>query len=133
MSFVSIHSDFGIHLRQLRLEKKLTQEQLAQELHVTRQNINGWERGKHEPDIGTILKLAEILDITVDELLASGGEKEVTVNYRRGGLIMLPFVCIGLVAALVSGAPLPALLSIGFWGFIPAFILIGIGKCTTKK
>ena len=35
----------GKHIRQLRMAKKLTQEELAEKLHVTRQAVSAWERG----------------------------------------------------------------------------------------
>ena len=48
-------------------------------------------------------------------------------NYRRGGLFMLPGVAIGFTVATLLSAPIPALLSIGFFGFGTAAILILLG------
>ena len=51
----------------------------------------------------------------------------VKVNFRRGGLFMLPFVAIALILAFVLSAPVPALLSIGICGFGIAIVLILLG------
>ena len=62
-------SKFGIILKQLRLENKLTQKQLAARLNVTDRSIRDWENEQTEPAYDTLIKLAEILDVTLDELV----------------------------------------------------------------
>gem|GEM_PF-4716253 len=47
----------------------LTQEDVAEKLSITRQTISKWERGINEPDIETIVKLADIYNVTIDQLL----------------------------------------------------------------
>lgn len=128
MSIIEIRTGFGEKLRQLRLEKGITQDALAMQIHVTRQTISGWERGRSEPDIKTIVRLAEFFDIIIDELLSMGGVKMITVNYRRGGMFMLPFVTIGTIIAFITHAPWRAIFSIVFCGYVTAIILILLGK-----
>jgi len=48
-------------------------------------------------------------------------------NYRRGGLFLLPGIAIGFIVAILLSAPIPALLSIGVFGFGTAIILILLG------
>lgn len=60
----------GERLRQLRESNQLSQADLAGKMHLTRQTISGWERGRSLPDILNIQRLAEIYGITVDELLS---------------------------------------------------------------
>ena len=48
-------------------------------------------------------------------------------NFRKGGLFMLPFVALAIVFAIIVNAPVPALLSIGAFGFGTAIILILLG------
>lgn len=67
-----------IHLR--RKLAGLTQAQLGDRLHVTAQSVSNWERGLLLPDTATLPDLAEILDTTVDCLLAGG---ECPPRYRR--------------------------------------------------
>lgn len=61
------------NLRRLRKKQNLTQEQLAESLHVTRQAISNWENDKTQPDIASLTQLAEILHVDIEELLY--GEK----------------------------------------------------------
>ena len=65
----------GKNIRNLRKESGMTQDELAEELNVTRQALSNWERGKTEPDIETLTKIAEILDVSVEELIY-GEERE---------------------------------------------------------
>ena len=48
----------GKNLKQLRQREKLTQDALAERLHVTRQAVSSWETGKTQPDIETLTTLA---------------------------------------------------------------------------
>ena len=60
----------GKFLTKLRLEKNLTQSDLAKMIGYSDKSISKWERGKCFPkDIQTLIKLAEILDISIDDLL----------------------------------------------------------------
>lgn len=130
MPIVEITTGFGEKLRSLRSEKGITQEVLAKKINVTRQTISGWERGRSEPDIAMLIQLSNFFSITVDELLSMGGITMITINYRKGGLIMLPFVTIGLVTALLANAPWIALCSIALFGYVTSSILILLGKRT---
>ena len=52
--------DIGKNIRDLRQQKHLTQEELAERLFVTRQTISNYENGRTRPDVDQILRLAEI-------------------------------------------------------------------------
>lgn len=60
---------FGAFLARLRKEKGLTQKELAQQLYVSDKAVSKWERGLSLPDISLLTPLAEILGVTVTELL----------------------------------------------------------------
>lgn len=62
------------NIRNLRKEKGMTQEALAQQLHTTRQTVSKWEKGHLEPNIQMLINLATYFDITLDALIL--GEKE---------------------------------------------------------
>lgn len=55
-------------IKKRRKEKKLTQEYMAKKLGITRQGYGHYETGRNEPDNQTLLKIAEILDCTIDYL-----------------------------------------------------------------
>lgn len=62
-------------LKLARIEKNLTQEQLAELVGVTRQTIGLIEKGKYNPTLKLCLKIAKVLDKGLDDLFWIGGEK----------------------------------------------------------
>lgn len=60
---------FGKKLKELRLENGLSQQKLANELGFCNQTISFWETGSREPDLDTLLKIANYFEISVGELL----------------------------------------------------------------
>lgn len=61
--------NIGETIAYLRKEKGMTQSELAEKMNVTDKAVSKWERNLSCPDINTISKLANILDISVEELL----------------------------------------------------------------
>ena len=59
----------GENIRNFRKKNDLTQEALADRLGVTYQSISRWENGTTYPDLELIPAIAEVLTVTVDELL----------------------------------------------------------------
>ena len=59
----------GVFLKELRKEKNLTQEQLAERLHVSGRTVSRWETGKNMPDISTLVDLAELYGVSVTEIM----------------------------------------------------------------
>ena len=67
---------FSKNLKPLRKQKGFSQEELASRLHVVRQTISNWEKNLSVPDADTLIRLAEILEVSVSELLGSKIENE---------------------------------------------------------
>lgn len=61
--------EFNQKLKEQRTGHNLSQEQLAEKLHIARQSISKWERGEAYPSIGMLLQLSDLFGVTVDELL----------------------------------------------------------------
>lgn len=61
---------FGKQLVKARKEKELTQEELAEELNLSRQTILRWEKNKVFPDISNLKAVASVLDVSFDYLLS---------------------------------------------------------------
>ena len=59
----------GSFLRELRMEKKWTQEYLAEILGVTNRSVSRWENGRNMPDFDLIMELARHYDVSVEEIL----------------------------------------------------------------
>ena len=58
--------DIGCKIKAARIEKKLTQEQVAELLGVSRQTISNWENEKSYPDIISVIKMSECYDVSLD-------------------------------------------------------------------
>ena len=67
---------FGENLKILRKRRGFSQEELAARLHVVRQTISKWEKNLSVPDADTLIRLAEILEVSVSELLDAKIENE---------------------------------------------------------
>ena len=66
----------GRRIQQLRRDKGLTQDEVAEKLGVSPQAVSKWENDISYPDISLLIPLASLLDITVDELLSKEEEKK---------------------------------------------------------
>ena len=82
----------------LRKKNNLSQEALAEKLNMSRQAISKWESGSSYPDMNTILKVCEVLNCTLDELLDDNAlgnnnfEKQNKVNINKWIKDILNFI-----------------------------------------
>lgn len=74
-----MENTLGKRIAQLRREKELKQDDLAQMLDVSPQAVSKWENDLTCPDISLLPRLAQILGVTVDELLSGKSEPVATV------------------------------------------------------
>ena len=59
----------GFFLKELRKEKNLTQEQLAEKMNVSGRTVSRWETGHNMPDISLLVELAEFYDVSIPEII----------------------------------------------------------------
>lgn len=70
-----------MRIKEARLTAGITQEELAARMKVDRSTVTKWENGQSNPKVPVLLKLADILGCTVDELLRpQAEEKEKTAT-----------------------------------------------------
>lgn len=74
---------FGSMIAALRKEKGMTQLDLAEKMGVTDKAVSKWERDLSFPDVHSIPKLAEIFDVTVDELMQVKTDTRENVTENR--------------------------------------------------
>lgn len=67
---------FGDRLKELRQKKKLSQDELARMMNLSRTTITMWETNKREPDFESVKMLAEIFNVTTDYLLGYVGKSD---------------------------------------------------------
>lgn len=66
-------------IKNARTIKKLTQEQVAEDLNVSRQTISNWENGSNMPDISLLAELADFYDVSIPEII-DGERKSENMN-----------------------------------------------------
>ena len=112
--------ELGKQIRMYRLENKLSQEELADRIYVSRQTISNWENDKSYPDINSLVLLSEVFKISLDRLIKGDIEtmkdviqKEEVDKMNRYGKIYT----IMLIVTVVSAVPL--FMWLGLWALIP--------------
>ena len=76
----------GDNIRTLRKEKGMTQEELAERLHVVRQTVSKWEKNLSVPDAAALQELADALDVTVTRLLGGDPAQETEQEPTRNDI-----------------------------------------------
>lgn len=88
--------NFGETIAYLRKQKGMTQNELAEKTHVTDKAVSKWERNLSCPDVNTISKLADILDVSVEELIQSKNNSQENI----GSLINLILKAVALAMGI---------------------------------
>lgn len=129
--------ELGNKIKEMRIKHNLTQEELANQLHITRQTISKWESNKSIPDIMCVKDLCHIFDISIDEFLS-----DTTYSNKNNKLYYILFFtglvlfCLPYLLMLIS-IPFGISVSSRLWEFITltsilqktsyAFIIASIG------
>lgn len=109
--------DFNNRLYQLRKQKGLSQEELANRLNVSRQTVSKWEVGDSTPDMEKLVAISDLFDVSLDklvmgkedepqnptatksELVTVLNEKVLTSNNKKKAKSILKIV--GIIAAVI--------------------------------
>ena len=116
--------NFGAFVAQLRREKGLTQKEVAQALYVSDKAVSKWETGASIPDTALLIPLAELLGVTVTELLLC--------RRQENGAAMTPETVETVVQAAIAypgGKPRRVWGSCGRWPlWYVLSLLVGVGS-----
>lgn len=72
--------DVGNYLKPLRVAKGLTQEEVSIILNVSNKTISKWETGNGLPEIQSLIALADLYDVKVDDILSGGSNSKVSLE-----------------------------------------------------
>ena len=114
----------GMMISSLRKEKGMTQLQLAEKMGVTDKAVSKWERDLSFPDINSIPKLAEVFEISVDELMQVKTETKENMSKNKIDEIV-DTVLKGVGVAM--GIAVTVLSVLGELEANTAFVMLGIG------
>ncbi len=65
-----------LKIKELREEMQMTQKQLAEKISNMQRNVSNWEQGVSEPDLRTVVAIADVFGVTLDELFGRQGSFE---------------------------------------------------------
>ena len=97
--------DIGKNIKSLREEKKLSQDQLAEKLFVTRQTVSNYETGRSRPDVEMLQKIAEVLDTDVNTVIY-GVEESPEQRLERKKLVIAFLITLVLGITWLTLSPL---------------------------
>ena len=138
--------EFHKKLQDLRKQKGLTQEELAEALYVSRTAISKWESGRGYPNIDSLKAIAQFFGVTIDELL-SGRElltiaetdgKEKEQDCSTGLFFFLPLFG-QKTTEIIAGVSLPVMtgispyLKIAYFAIIIIMIAVGLLTLTLQN
>lgn len=143
---------FAEKLKNERLKKGWSQEELAEQLFVSRQSVSKWENGQNYPSIEIIIKVSDIFGVTIDELLRSDEDlKEKVIQDSKQlahpklkfmfdmlwlmGAAILLFKITSLVLNHFTVLQIPLYGGSFLWNFGPLILMIGgaIGSNMLKE
>ncbi len=110
--------EFYERIKQIRKDNKLTQEDLANKLNVSRQAVSNWENNKNLPDIEMIIGISKVFSVSLDELIfggkdmtkieekliKDGSENRRAKMYMISNIAGLVFCILGITTIILKGA-----------------------------
>lgn len=95
----------GDKLKEARLRKNMTQEEVAEKIFVSRQSISNWENNKTYPDIGNVIALSDLYEISLDKLLKGSDNfmkhLEESTDIVKSNKKLMAIVILALIAMIV--------------------------------
>ncbi|WP_324824460.1 helix-turn-helix transcriptional regulator [Sinanaerobacter sp. ZZT-01] len=93
--------EFNEKLQQLRKEKSMTQEKLAEQLFVSRTAISKWESGKGYPNIESLKSISKLFSISIDNLLSGEELISLAVDENRANINKIYILIFGILDLMV--------------------------------
>lgn len=95
----------GDKLKKARIGKNLTQEEVAEKIFVSRQSISNWENNKTYPDIGNVIALSDLYQISLDELLKGSDNfmehLEESTNLVKSNKKLMAIIIVALLVMIL--------------------------------
>ena len=115
-------AEVGKHIKKIRKEKNLTQDDLAERLHCTRQTISNYENGKSEPGIEILIELARVLEVEINDLIYGPKKRENRKRQKNRAVTALVAACV-LLAVIKILAPFAEQYGSKYFELAPTYLL----------
>lgn len=125
--------NIGDNISALRKQNNMSQEELAEQLNVSRQAISNWERSKTQPDISTITKMSTLFGTNIDNMVRGEyvmlSSKKKDVDYNQVEKINKYDMAIGLFYAISFFISIGVCLIFGFvFNNLRVWIIASVGS-----
>ena len=108
--------NIGKNIRLLRTEKGISQERLAEQLFVSRQTVSNYETGRSRPDVDTLMRISEILETDVQNLLYGPQRPQrQAAETRRLAIMCIVLALTGALCELIKYAVREGVFRSHFW------------------
>ena len=104
---------FGKNIKRLRLGAGYSQEQLARKLHISQGAVSQWEQGKTVPDTQTLLQLAQLFGVSLNEFTDNSPQRELD------GVVAMRRMAVPIVGEIACGVPITAEQNIDGYADLP--------------
>ena len=94
--------DIGKNIRTARSRKKMTQDELAEKLYVTRQTVSNYETGRSRPDVDCLLQISEILGVEIRELLYGPEESPERKQAKKRLIVACSILTAGGILTMLA-------------------------------
>lgn len=115
-------AEVGKHIKKIRKEKNLTQDELAERLHCTRQTISNYETGKSEPGIEVLIELAGVLEVEINDLIYGPKKREDKKRQKKRAMVALIAACV-LFAVIDILGPFEKQYRLKYFSIMPMYLL----------
>lgn len=106
--------NFAEVLHKNRIEKQITQQELADTLYVTRQTVSRWEKGHNYPTLDMLVEICRVLDIEINDVFKPQNTSRVLPTVQKNTSIPWIFrMFFFLIGLLFAGIPFICLLIFG--------------------
>ena len=113
-------SKISKNIKRLRTERGLTQDSLAEKISITRQAVSSWENDRTQPDLEMLSRLAEVLDVSFEELIY-GKKRNTTLELEKTNYNNTITIVFSILGALLVGVG-AVLIFVTFWKDMPLFL-----------
>lgn len=112
------------NIKTLRSERKMSQEDLASKINVTRQTVSSWENDRTQPDINMIELLADAFEVSFEELIY-GKKRNIGLEAPKSDKRKIANIALATAGSVLVAAGLLILL-ITVWSDLPDFIIVAM-------
>ncbi len=126
--------EIGSQIKKYRVDKSLSQEELAEKVYVSRQTISNWENEKSYPDIHSLLLLSSVFEISLDQLIKGDIEdmrREIREDDMKSWNILSSVFAVLMLAMIIT--PIPLLKFFGLTGAVVWGVLVVVTMAFALK